>query len=66
MRHHFGVAIDRLSSSKGSACRLDEIAREPEMLCRLDQPAGMDHAHGDIGLFLGEGGKIGFRANDRE
>lgn len=29
------------------------------MLGRLDQPAGVDHAHGDFGLIVGEARKIG-------
>ena len=64
--HHLGIAEDRRAGLQRGAGSRDEIRREHEMLRRLDQAAGMDHAHGDIGLVLGEAGKIGFRADDRE
>ena len=53
-------------ASSAAACRRDEILRENKVLRRLDQAAGMDHAHRDIGLFLRKPRQVGLRANDRE
>ena len=46
-------------AAQGRPRRLDETLREHEMPRGLNLPAGVDHADGDIGLGLGEAGKVG-------
>src|SRR5690606_22033333 len=62
----FGIAEDRRAGLQRGSGRLDKALAELEFLYRLDQPAGMDHADGDIGLGLGEAREIGLSANDGE
>ncbi len=66
MGYHFRVAEDRRPTFQRIARRADDIGGEQEMLRRLDEPAGMDHAHGDFGLIFGKARKIGLGADDRK
>ena len=61
-------ASHRIGAPAASALprRRDEVAAEHDVLRRLDQAAGMDHAHRDVGFFGREARQIGFGADDGE
>ena len=66
VRHHFGIAEDRRAGLERGAGGGDEAGREDEMPGGLDQAAGVDHAHGDIGLVRREARQVGLGADDGE
>jgi len=66
VRHHLGIAQDRRALCERGACCGDQPGAEHDILGYFDAPAGMDHAHGDLGLFGREARQIGFGADDGE
>ena len=64
MGDHEGITEDRRAILQRLTCCRNEAWRKLEILRGLHQSAGMNHANGKIGLFLGKAGQIGFAAND--
>ena len=66
VRHHLGIAQDRRAGGERAARRRDQIWSEHDVPRRLDDAAGVDHAHDDIGFLRGEARQIRLGADDGE
>ena len=66
VRHHLRVAEDGGAAFESAARRRHQIWRELDQLGGVDPAAGMDHAHGDLGLRGREARQVGLSANDGE
>ena len=63
---HLGIAQDRRPALKRAPRRADKPGREADVPRRIDEPTGMDHAHGDLGLLRRKAAKVGLGADDGE
>ncbi len=67
MRHHLGVAQDRRAAQRARpAPPRPKPGANSMNSATIDQAAGMDHAHGDLGLLGREAREIGLGADDGE
>ncbi len=66
VRHHLGIAQDRRAGVQRGARGAHHAGPEIDGEGGLDQPAGMDHPHRDVGLLRRKAAEIGLFADDGE